>query len=123
MPFAPTILYERMHDYCINPKNIDAPYMMASFDSTPLAREHFKAAMHPYDFTLRPQILRKEWNMPYHALIKEFERLTGIGGVLNTSFNLHGYPIVLGPEEALFVFEHSSIHYLALEHFLIEKND
>ena len=123
MPFAPTILYERMHDYCINPKNIDAPYMMASFDSTPLAREHFKAAMHPYDFTLRPQILRKEWNMPYHALIKEFERLTGIGGVLNTSFNLHGYPIVLGPEEALFVFEHSSIHYLALEDFLIEKND
>lgn len=121
MPFAPTILHERMHDYCINSKNIDAPYMMLSFDSTPLAREQFKAAMHPYDFTLRPQILRKEWNPSYYALIKEFEGLTGIGGVLNTSFNLHGYPIVLGPKEALFVFEHSSIRYLALEHFLLEK--
>lgn len=121
MPFAPTILYERMNDYCVNPKKIDASYMMLSFDSTPLAREHFKAAIHPYDFTLRPQILRKEWNEPYYKLIKEFERLTGIGGILNTSFNLHGYPIVLSPKEALYVFEHSSIRYLALEHFLIEK--
>lgn len=121
MPFAPTILHERMNDYCVNPKKIDASYMMVSFNSTPLAREHFKAAMHPYDFTLRPQVLRKEWNERYYDLIKEFERLTGIGGVLNTSFNLHGYPIVLGPKEALYVFEHSSIRYLALEHFLIEK--
>lgn len=122
MPFAPTILYERMSNYCINPKNIEASYMTVSFDSTQLAREHLKAAMHPYDFTLRPQILRKEANKSYYTLIKEFERLTGIGAVLNTSFNLHGYPVVLGPKEALYVFEHSGIRYLALEHFLIEKS-
>lgn len=123
MPFAPTILHERMDDYCVNPKKIEAPYMMVSFDSTPLGRLHLAAAVHPYDFTLRPQILRKEWNPSYYMLIREFERLTGIGGVLNTSFNLHGFPIVLGPEEALFVFEHSSIRCLALEHYIIEKYD
>jgi carbamoyltransferase len=121
MPFSPTILHERMNDYCKNPKKINAQYMTVSFDSTPLAREHFKAAMHSYDFTLRPQVLRKEWSESYYELIKEFERLTGIGGVLNTSFNLHGYPIVMGPKEALYVFEHSGIDYLALESFLIEK--
>lgn len=123
MPFAPTILFERMGDYCINPKKIDAPYMMISFDSTPLARQHLKAAMHPYDLTLRPQVLRGNWNPSYYKLIKEFERLTGIGGVLNTSFNLHGFPIVLGPKEALYVFEHSGIQRLVLEQYVVEKYD
>lgn len=121
MPFAPTILLERMHDYCINPKNIAAYYMILSFDSTPLARKELRAALHPYDFTLRPQILEEDWNPKYYKIIKEFEKLTGIGGVLNTSFNLHGMPIVLGPKEAMYAFEHSGLQYLALEDYLISK--
>lgn len=121
MPFAPTILKERMYDYCVNPKNISAPYMIVSFDSTLLARKELRAALHPYDFTLRPQILEKDFNPKYYKIIKEFERLTGIGGVLNTSFNLHGLPVVLGPKEAMYAFEHSGLEYMALEDYLISK--
>ncbi|KKR72895.1 MAG: Carbamoyl transferase [Microgenomates group bacterium GW2011_GWC1_41_8] len=122
MPFAPSILDYRMKDYCINPKNFNAPYMILSFDSTPLARKDLKASLHPYDFTLRPQVVYKEWNESYYKIIEEFEKLTGVGGILNTSFNLHGFPIVAGPKEALFAFEHSGLDYLVLENFLISKN-
>ena len=121
MPFAPTILAERMSDYCIDPKNIEAPYMATSFDSTSRAQQELKADLHPYDFTLRPQVLYADWNREYYKDKKEFEKLTGIGGLLNTSFNLHGRPIVLGPKEAMHAFENSGLEYMALEHFLISK--
>lgn len=121
MPFAPTILSERMLDYMVNPKKINAPYMILSFNSTPLARKHLRAALHPYDFTLRPQILTDDFNHDYYRLIKEFEKLTGIGGVLNTSFNLHGFPIVMGPKEAMETFENSGLEYLAIGNYLVAK--
>lgn len=122
MPFAPSILYERRNSYCQNPKGIDSPYMTVTFDSTPKARKEIRAAMHPYDFTVRPQFVRKDWNYSYWKIIREFEKITGIGAVLNTSFNLHGYPIVMGPKEAIYAFENSGLEYLALENYLIEKS-
>lgn len=121
MPFAPSILYERQHDYIINPKNIDANYMMISFNTTSKAKKDLVAAMHPYDYTVRPQIVKEKHNPSYYKIIREFEKLTGIAGILNTSFNLHGYPIVLGPKEALYTFENSGIPILALGDFLIRK--
>ncbi|KKR03409.1 MAG: Carbamoyl transferase [Microgenomates group bacterium GW2011_GWC1_39_12] len=121
MPFAPAILWERAHDYCIIPKHIEAPYMIICFDSTELGKKELRAAMHPYDFTLRPQLIKESWNPSYYKIIKEFEHTTGIGGVLNTSFNLHGFPIVLGPKEALYAFDHSGLQYLALGSYLIHK--
>lgn len=121
MPFAPSILYERRNDYCKNPKNIESDYMTLSFDSTNLARRDLCAAMHQYDFTLRPQFVRKDWNPKYYKIIKEFERITGVGALLNTSFNLHGLPIVLGPKEAMFAFENSGLKYLALDNYLLSK--
>lgn len=121
MPFAPSILYERRNDYCRNPKGIDSPYMTVTFDSTPKARNQLRAAMHPYDFTVRPQFVQKDWNSSYWTVIREFEKLTGIGAVLNTSFNLHGYPIVKGPKEAMYAFENSGLEYLAMENYLIAK--
>ena len=121
MPFTPSILKERAKDYSINPKNIPAPYMILTFHSTQLAKKDLKAAMHSYDETIRPQIVDRSWNPRYYKIIKEFEKLTGIGGVLNTSFNLHGLPIILGPREALHAFENSGLEYLALENYLISK--
>jgi carbamoyltransferase len=121
MPFAGSILEERADEYIVNPKKIVGDYMIMAYDSTSLARKELRAALHPYDFTIRPQIVRKEWNPSYYRIIKEFEKITGIGGVLNTSFNLHGYPIVKGPKEAMFVFENSEIRYLAMENYIISK--
>ncbi|MEI6424652.1 MAG: carbamoyltransferase C-terminal domain-containing protein, partial [Lentisphaerota bacterium] len=96
MPFTPTILAEREKDYIINPKQLKCPHMTMAFDSTPLAQKDLIAALHPSDLTMRPQILKEPDNPDYYAIIKEFESMTGVGCVLNTSFNLHGDPIVLG---------------------------
>ncbi|MEW5937242.1 MAG: carbamoyltransferase C-terminal domain-containing protein [Candidatus Thermoplasmatota archaeon] len=120
MPFAPAILRERMDDYLINPKNMDSPYMVLSFDTTD-KRDEIIAAVHMADLTARPQTVTKEWNGGYYDIIKEYEGLTGIGGILNTSFNLHGYPIVKGPEEALWVFENSGLAYLVLGDRIVSK--
>jgi len=65
--------------------------------------------------------LEKEWNESYYRLIKEFEKITGIGGVLNTSFNLHGEPIVCSPDDAIRTFLNSGLQYLALEDYLLSK--
>ena len=123
MPFAATVLEERAGDYIVNPKGHYAPYMIQSFDTTARARTSLAAAIHPYDKTLRPQVLRKEWNPRYHAIISEFEKLRGIGAVLNTSFNLHGYPIVMTAADALQVLADSGLEHLALGDKLVSKID
>jgi carbamoyltransferase len=121
MPFTPTILAEREPDYIVNPKGIQSPYMTMAFEATPLARQELIAALHPADLTARPQILEERRNPEYYAIIKKFEGLTGVGGVLNTSFNLHGDPIVLGPQQALFTLENSALDALILGDYLIER--
>jgi carbamoyltransferase len=77
--------------------------------------------MHAYDFTIRPQLVDADYNKGYYELIKEFEDITGIGGILNTSFNIHGMPMVMGPKEALEAFDNSGLEYLILEDYLISK--
>ncbi len=121
MPFTPTILAECEADYIVNPKKLRCPFMTMAFDSTPRARRELVAALHPADFTVRPQILEKHCNPDYYAIIKAFQRLTGVGGVLNTSFNLHGDPIVLGPKAALYTLENSDLDGLVLGDFLITR--
>jgi carbamoyltransferase len=120
MPFAPAMLKERANDYIINKKNIESPYMILSFDTTEKYPEMI-AAVHQADLTARPQMIDRKRSPEFHALLKEFEKLTGRGVILNTSFNLHGYPIVHGPKEALDVFKNSELKYLALGNYLIEK--
>ena len=101
MPFTPSILSERFDDYMIVPPNIDATYMTIGFESTALGREHLRAAIHPYDHTVRPQRVTQSVCPIYYSIIKEFERLTGIGAVLNTSLNIHEKPIVLRPTDII----------------------
>jgi len=121
MPFAPAILSEYSKDYLINPKKISAPFMTICFHSTELGKKHLAAALHPYDFTLRPQILEKEQNPAYYDIIKSFQKLTGIGGVLNTSLNLHGDPIVCSPRDAIQTLQKSQIDILILEDIIIKR--
>ena len=87
----------------------------------PEAREALAAALHPQDATARPQILEREWNPEYHTVIREFERRTGVGAVLNTSFNLHGEPIVASAADAVDTFERSGLPHLAVGRWLISK--
>ncbi len=121
MPFTPTILAERAQDYIVNPKGILSPFMTMAFDSTALARKDLIAALHPADFTARPQILDEKHNAEYFQIIKAFEKLTGVGGLLNTSFNLHGEPVVCSPMDALHTFENSALDGLILNNYWIER--
>ena len=66
-------------------------------------------------------IVYKDWSPDFHRLIREFAQRRGIGAVLNTSFNLHGSPIVGSPPLALDVFERSGLRWLALGNFLVQK--
>lgn len=123
MPFAPSILDTAAHQYLqdYNPKRVSAEFMITAFAATDLALHHLRAALHQGDHTLRPQVLEQSTNPKYYHLLKCFEELTGVGGVLNTSFNLHGYPLVATPEQALITLEKSNLKYLALGNFLLSK--
>ena len=121
MPFTPSLIEEYSEKYISNPKKIDAPYMVLTFDSLKDAKKDLPAAIHPYDLTVRPQIVSKSMNPTYHKLISEFAKLTGRGAILNTSFNLHGQPNVLTPEDAVYTVDNSSLNYLAVGSYLFEK--
>ena len=120
MPFAASILKEDAEKYIINPKHIPAPFMVLSFHTTEVAYKEIPAGLHPFDHTCRPQLVNKEMNPSYHRLLTYFKEITGFSGLLNTSFNLHGYPIVGTPEMAIDTLLKSNLDYLALENFLIK---
>jgi carbamoyltransferase len=120
MPFAPAILDERASDYLINPKGLESPYMILSFDTTE-RRGDLQAAIHASDFTARPEIVYEDWNPSFHRVLKHYDARTGRGGLLNTSFNLHGFPIVNSPEDAVDVLQRSGLRHLALGPYLVTK--
>lgn len=121
MPFAPVILEERSNEYLENRKNFKSPFMMMGFETTGKAKKEFIASLHPYDYTARPQILSNRQNPSYYKVIKEFEKLTGIPGLLNTSFNIHGEPVVCSPDDAILTFMNSGLEYLQMGQFLLSK--
>jgi len=125
MPFACSILEEDMARYIHNWEkwsNKNKPYyMIMSFDTTSEAHQDLAGGIHPYDKTVRPQLAKKIHNYSYHYLISEFKSLRGIGGLLNTSLNLHGLPLVHSPEDAFYLMENSSLKYLAIGDYLISK--
>ncbi len=121
MPFAPSILEEDMARYVKGHERLFAPYMCIAFDATEEARRDLAAALHPSDATLRPQAVRRDWNPGYHAVLAEFKALTGIGALVNTSFNLHGEPIVCTPRDAIVTADRCALEHLALGSFLLAK--
>ncbi|EMO45787.1 carbamoyltransferase C-terminal domain-containing protein [Leptospira santarosai] len=121
MPFAPVVMDIFSKRYLLNPKDLESPHMTLSFDTTEEGYNAMSAACHPADRTARAQILKEHDNPELYSLLKAFERLTGRGALLNTSFNLHGFPIVNTPLEAIDVLMNSGLDGLILNHFLILK--
>jgi carbamoyltransferase len=95
--------------------------MIMAFQTKEKARKDLIAALHPYDFTARPQIVRDSWNPSYYRVLKTFEAETGVGGILNTSFNLHGDAIVCTPEDAIYTLKQSALDALALGNYYITR--
>ncbi len=117
-PFAPSVLDERgtqyFDDYSTN------PFMLLVLPVRREKRDVIPAVTH-VDGTGRLQSVTREFNPSYHRLISEFERLTGVPVVLNTSFNLRGEPIVNTPAEAVVDYLSTGIDALLLGRHLVEK--
>ncbi|MBM3278499.1 MAG: carbamoyltransferase [Candidatus Handelsmanbacteria bacterium] len=120
MPFAPVVRRREAGTYFHNPKGLPSPYMMNTFDSTE-KRSEFMAAVHNADLSARPQLLEAGQNPPYEAIIDAFAARTGRQVLLNTSFNLHGFPIACSAADALGVLVASGLNRLVLGPFLVSK--
>lgn len=118
-PFAPSVLEERAGEW-FNSRH-PSPYMILVYDVLPDRRHRIPAVTH-VDGTGRVQTVSRVHNPRYHALISEFERLTGVPVVLNTSFNIRGEPIVNTPEQAIECFLKSGIDVLFLGDFMLSKS-
>lgn len=116
-PFAPSILEEATGQFF--ERSHPSPFMNLAYAVRPEKRATIPAPTH-VDGTGRLQTVSRQTNPRYWALIKEFEKLTGVPVLLNTSFN-ENEPIVLTPKEALDCFLRTRMDVLALGNYLIEK--
>jgi carbamoyltransferase len=138
-PFAPTVLEERAAEYF----EIDrpSPYMLLvadvkrsrCFPQPPqdgrgtLERLKFKRSDIPavthLDYSARLQTVNRRDKPDYHAVISEFERLTGCAVVVNTSFNVRGEPIICTPEDAYRCFMRTEMDVLVIEDVILFKEE
>lgn len=116
-PFAPSVLRERVGTYF--EQTIDSPFMMHVVKIRPEWRERLPAVTH-VDGTGRLQTVCPDSNPLYHRLISAFERKTGLGVVLNTSFN-ENEPIVDTPEQAFDCFRRTDMDALCLGRYVLAK--
>ena len=119
MPFAPSVVNEKK--YLVNPKDVNMKFMMIATKFKKDFENSFEGVTHPYDFSCRPNVVDENSNKDYCRLIKYYEELSKDSIILNTSFNLHGLPIVCEPSDAFHVLDNSGLRYLAIENYLIEK--
>jgi carbamoyltransferase len=118
-PFAPIVLFERAEE--IFEGKGDSPFMLIVKPVRPEWKDRIPAIVH-VDGTARIQTVREDVNPRLYRLLKEFDRLTGVPVLLNTSFNIKGEPIVETPANAVDCFLGTGMDYLALHDTLISKS-
>ena len=118
-PFAPIVLAERVRE--IFEGEEDSPFMLIAKSVRPEWRDRIPAIVH-VDGTARVQTVREETNPMLYRLLKEFEALTGVPVLINTSFNVKGEPIVETPRDAMICFLTTGIDNLVLHDTLVSKN-
>ena len=139
-PFAPSCLRERVQDYF--ELESDSPYMLLvapikddrriepsaeqhalfGIDRLNVMRSCVPAITH-VDYSARVQTVDARRNPRYHKLLKAFEKLTGCGVLVNTSFNIRGEPIVCSPEEAYRCFMFTNMDALVMESFICYREE
>ncbi|MBI1851152.1 MAG: carbamoyltransferase [Planctomycetes bacterium] len=118
-PFAPSVLREEVSHYF--DLDDDSPYMLLVPKVKNEKRDLLPAITHE-DGTGRVQTVTKADNPLYYDLIREFQKLTGVPVVVNTSFNVRGEPIVCTPEDAYNCFKKSGIDVLVLGNYILDKD-
>lgn len=117
-PFGPSVAYEWRERYF--PHCPEAPFMTMALPTTETGCRDLTAAVH-VDGTARAQVVEQSVNPLYHALITEVGKATGVYGVLNTSFNLKGEPIVNTPRDAVAMFQRSDMDHLVMGDYIVSR--
>lgn len=117
-PFAPIVLAERAHE--IFEGDEDSPFMLIAKPVRPEWRDRIPAIVH-VDGTARVQTVTEDTNPILYRLLREFEALTGVPVLLNTSFNVKGEPIVETPRDAVACFLTTGIDHLILHDTMVSK--
>ncbi|MEU2542606.1 carbamoyltransferase family protein [Streptomyces iakyrus] len=119
-PVAPMVLADRAADLFDGP--LPSPYMLFVHDVAPAWRERVPAVVH-VDGTARIQTVDPDREPLVAAMLHEFERLTGLPVVVNTSLNTAGRPMVDDPRDALECFGSSPVDLLAIGPYAIRRGD
>jgi carbamoyltransferase len=117
-PLAPSMLEETSDDIFGRPHR--DPFMITVLSVREERRDRIPAVVH-VDGTARPQTVSRRTNPRYWRLISEFEKITGVPMLLNTSFNIQE-PIVCSPEDAIKTFKSASFDALVIEDHLVKKS-
>jgi len=124
MPFAPATLAEHAadcyQDYGPGVRHT-ARFMTMTFRCTEAMKKASPAVVH-LDGTARPQVVHEETSPGYYRILKRVHEKTGVPSIVNTSFNIHGEPIVCTPSDALRLFRQGRVDALALGPFLLMKS-
>ena len=118
-PFAPSVLEDKAAEWF--EIDCESPYMLLV---APVREDKrvIPSVTH-VDGSARIQTVTREQNALYYDLIAEFDKLTGVPIVINTSFNVRGEPIVCTPSDAYLCFMRTNMDNLVLGSFLLDKKD
>jgi len=119
-PLAPSVLEEEYDVYFRS--NVKSPFMNVAVEVRDTVRSAIPAVVH-VDNSARPQAVSQKFSPLYWGAINEFKKHTGIGVVLNTSFNLWYEPIVNSPRDAIETFKKGGLDALAIGRYLVMKGD
>lgn len=121
MPFAPAVCDYQAADLFKNVAGSEytARFMTITLECTPQMKRQAPGAVH-VDGTARPQLVSRHVNPSFYDILDQYCKLTaGRSILINTSFNMHGEPIVLTPEHAVESFLKSKLDILAIENFIV----
>lgn len=117
-PFAPAVRKEDVNTYFKN--GWESPYMILIDEIKEEWQNELSGIVH-VDGTCRVQTVDKEWNTIFYHLLQSFKEKTGIGVLVNTSFNKKGMPIVETPAEALDFFLSCALDVLVIGDYIVRK--
>ena len=118
-PFAPSVIEERADDYFV--MRGPSPFMLLAPMVRPEAVQRIPAVVH-VDGSARVHTVNARDNPCFYDLLVEFENLTGVAVLINTSFNDNGEPIVETPLDALICFLRTAMDYLFIDGVLIDRS-
>jgi len=123
-PFAPVVCDNDALKYfdCDKPVPIPTDFMLMVYPVKKQWQKKIPSVTH-VDGSGRLQTIRRNQNILYYDLIKEFGKISGIPILINTSFNIRGEPIVCNPHDAYKCMMGTGIDYLVMDKFLIKRED